>query len=104
MDHLRVHMVRYPGALIICNIIVVGIATGVPDIPERSVAYDISSGALLNDCYSGLGGFGGSCVVNLALGSVTNNAPCSYSAALTIQVLGRYAKKALIGSGVFSSQ
>lgn len=80
-------------ALIFCNIIGVGIATGVPNIPEWSDAYDISSGALLHACYSGLGGFGGFCVVILALGSITNNAPCSYSAALTIQVLGRYAKK-----------
>jgi purine-cytosine permease-like protein len=80
-------------ALIFCNIIGVGIATGVPNIPEWSDAYDISSGALLYACYSGLGGFGGFCVVILALGSITNNAPCSYSAALTIQVFGRYAKK-----------
>jgi purine-cytosine permease-like protein len=80
-------------ALIFTNIIGVGIATGIPNIPEWSDAYDISSGALLYACYSGLGGFGGFCVVILALGSITNNAPCSYSAALTIQVLGRYAKK-----------
>lgn len=80
-------------ALIFCNIIGVGIATGVPNIPEWSDAYSISSGALLYACYDGLGGFGGFCVVILALGSITQNAPCSYSAALTIQALGRYAKK-----------
>jgi purine-cytosine permease-like protein len=80
-------------ALIFTNIIGVGIATGIPNIPEWSDAYNISSGALLYACYSGLGGFGGLCVVILALGSITNNAPCSYSAALTIQVLGRYGKK-----------
>jgi purine-cytosine permease-like protein len=80
-------------ALIFCNIIGVGIATGVPNIPEWSDAYNISSGALIYACYSGLGGFGGFCVIILALGSITNNAPCSYSVALTIQVFGRYAKK-----------
>lgn len=80
-------------ALIFCNIIGIGIATGVPNIPEWSDAYGVSSGALLYACYSGLGGFGGFCVVILSLGSITQNAPCAYSAALTIQVLGRYAKK-----------
>ena len=79
-------------ALIICNIIGIGIATAVPKIPAWNEAYAISSGALLLVTYEGLGGFGGFCVVILALGSVTNNAPCSYAAALTLQMLGRYAK------------
>lgn len=80
-------------ALIFTNIIGVGIATGVPNVPEWSAAYDVSSGALLLECYNGLGGFGGFCVVILSLGAITQNAPCTYSAALTIQVLGRYAEK-----------
>ncbi|CAG8979006.1 hypothetical protein HYALB_00009908 [Hymenoscyphus albidus] len=71
----------------------VGIATGVPNVPEWSEAYEISSGALLYACFSGLGGFGGFCVVIISLGSITNNAPCSYSAALTIQTLGEYPKR-----------
>ena len=79
-------------SLIFCNIVGIGIATAVSGIPAWSNAYDISSGALLLECYDGLGGFGKFLVVILALGSVTNNAPCSYAAALTIQVLGRYAK------------
>jgi len=79
-------------ALIFCNIVGVGIATGVANIPAWNDAYGISSGALLLACYEGLGGFGSFCVVILALVSVTNNAPCTYAAALTIQVLGRYAK------------
>ncbi|KAG8533861.1 uncharacterized protein KY384_001602 [Bacidia gigantensis] len=74
------------------NVIGIGIATGVAVTPGWSDAYGISSGALLLKCYEGLGGFGSFCVVILALGSVTNNAPCSYAAALTIQTLGRYAK------------
>ena len=79
-------------ATIFCNIIGVAIATGVATTPGWDDAYSISSGALLLACYDGLGGFGGFCVVILALGSITNNAPCTYAAALTAQVLGRYAK------------
>ena len=78
--------------LISTNIVGVGIATGVALNPAWSEAYQVSSGALLTACYDGLGGFGGFCVVILALGSITNNAPCTYSAALSMQVLGRYAK------------
>ena len=74
------------------NIIGVAIATGVATTPGWSDAYDISSGALLLACYDGLGGFGGFCVVILALGSITNNAPSTYSSALSVQVLGRYGK------------
>ena len=78
--------------LIICNIIGVGIATGVTNNTVWNEAYGISSGALLLACYDGLGGFRSFCLVILALSAVTNNAPCSYSAALTFQCLGRYAK------------
>ncbi len=77
---------------IFCNTIGVAIATGVPATPGWNEAYSVSSGALLLACYDGLGGFGGFCVVILALGSITNNAPCTYAAALAAQVLGRYAK------------
>lgn len=69
-----------------------GIATGVANTPAWSDAYNVSSGALLLACYDGLGGFGSFCVVILALGSITNSAPCAYATALTFQVLGRYAK------------
>lgn len=79
-------------ALICCNLVGVGIATGVAGTPKWSEASEISSGALLLAAYDGLGGFGSFCLVLLALSSVTNNAPCTYSAALTFQVLGRYAK------------
>ena len=79
-------------AAIFCNIIGVGIATGVATKQSWADAYGISSGALLLQAYDGLGGFGRFCVVILALGSVTNNAPCTYAAALSIQTLGRYAK------------
>ncbi|KAL8695479.1 MAG: hypothetical protein Q9218_000057 [Villophora microphyllina] len=79
-------------ANIFCNIIGVGIATGVPNVPSWADAYGVSSGALLLETYRGLGGFGGLCVVIIALSSVTNNAPAAYTAANTFQALGRYAK------------
>lgn len=79
-------------SLITTNIIGVGIATGVATTPGWSDAYAISSGALLLECYRGLGGFGSFCVVILALGSIANNAPSTYVAANTCQVLGRHAK------------
>lgn len=69
-----------------------GIATGVANVPDWANAYQVSSGALLLETYSGLGGFGALCAVIIALGSITNNAPCTYAAALTFQVLGWYAK------------
>ncbi|KAL9035192.1 MAG: hypothetical protein Q9180_004992, partial [Flavoplaca navasiana] len=77
---------------IICTIVGIAIATGVDSNPRWASAYEISSGALLLECYHGLGGFGSFCLVILALTSVTGNAPFSYSSALAIQVLGRYAK------------
>lgn len=79
-------------ALVFGNIIGTGIATGMASTPGWADAYAVSSGALLLACYDGLGGFGSFCVVILALGSITNNAPCTYASALTFQVLGRYAK------------
>lgn len=79
-------------AMILTNILGVGIATGVATTPAWSEAYDISTGALLLACYNGLGGFGGFLVVILALGTISNNAPATYAAALSCQVLGRYAK------------
>ncbi|KAL8634143.1 hypothetical protein Q9189_000062 [Teloschistes chrysophthalmus] len=78
--------------LIFCNILGIGIATGVPNVPSWTDAYEVSSGALLLETYRGLGGFGGLCAVIIALGSVTNNAPFAYTAAITFQALGRYAK------------
>ncbi|KAI1843480.1 hypothetical protein JX265_001828 [Neoarthrinium moseri] len=77
---------------LIAGIIGVGIGTGVPTKPSWAEAYSVSSGALLLECYRGLGGLGGVCVVILALGSIANNAPATYAGANTCQVLGRYAK------------
>ncbi|KAI9659986.1 MAG: hypothetical protein M1821_001338 [Bathelium mastoideum] len=75
------------------NLIGVGIATGVSTNSAWTEAYAVSSGALLNACFEGLGGFGGFCIVILALGAIQNNAPATYVAALSIQSLGRYTRK-----------
>lgn len=79
-------------ALIFVNLVGLGIATGVATTPTWGDAYNTSSGALLLACYDGLGALGGFCVVILALGSIQNNAPATYAAALSCQVLGRYGK------------
>ena len=79
-------------AQLLVNILGVGIASGVATTPAWKDAYQTSTGALLLASYDGLGGFGGFLVVILALGVIQNNAPASYAAALSIQVLGRYAK------------
>ena len=79
-------------SLIFVNLIGVAIATGVATTPGWATAYATSSGALLLACYDGLGAFGGFCTVLLALGSIANNAPATYAAGLSCQVLGRYPK------------
>ena len=78
--------------LIFADLIGVAIATGIATTPAWNDAYAISAGALLLACFDGLGGLGGFCVVVLALGGIANMAPATYSAALSIQSLGRYFK------------
>ena len=79
-------------SLIFVNLIGVAIATGVATTPGWADAYATSSGALILACYDGLGAFGGFCTVLIALGGIANNAPATYSAGLSCQVLGRYFK------------
>lgn len=68
----------------------VGMASGIANDPSWSSAYDVSSGALILAGYDGLGGFGKFMGVLIALGVIANNIPGTYSAALNVQVLGRY--------------
>lgn len=60
--------------------------------PSWSTAYYISSGALILESYSAVGGFGKFCGVVVALCVISNNVPGTYAAALDYQVLGRYGK------------
>lgn len=70
----------------------IGLASGIATNPAWSSAYDISSGALIVAGYNGLQGFGKFCSVIVALGVIANAIPGTYSAALGLQVLGRYLK------------
>lgn len=70
----------------------IGLASGVATKTEWADAYAASTGALLVEAYEGLGGFGKLCGVVVALGIIANSIPGTYSAALGVQVLGRYGK------------
>jgi purine-cytosine permease-like protein len=69
----------------------VGLATGIAKNQDWADAYEVSAGALVLQGFSGLGGFGKFCGVIVALGAIANNVPGTYSAALNVQMLGRYA-------------
>ncbi|CAF9922496.1 MAG: hypothetical protein ALECFALPRED_002102 [Alectoria fallacina] len=73
-------------------IIGIGLASGTAVTPSWSTAYDISSGALILEGYSAVGGFGKFCGVVLALGVIANNVPGTYAGALDCQVMGSYGK------------
>lgn len=79
-------------SFIFVNIIGVGLGAGVATNTAWNDAYGISSGALILEGYSPVGGFGKFCGVIVALGVISNNIPGTYAAALGAQVLGRYGK------------
>lgn len=73
-------------------LVAIGLATGVAYNPAWAAANDISSGALIVAGYEPLRGFGRFCAVIVSLGVIANSIPSTYSAALGVQVLGRYPK------------
>lgn len=73
-------------------LIAIGLATGVANSPAWAAANNIDSGALIVAGYEPLKGFGRFCSVVVSLGVIANSIPSTYSAALGVQVLGRYAK------------
>lgn len=79
-------------SITLVDIIGIGLASGIAVTPSWSTAYDISSGALILEGYSAVGGFGKFCGVVVALGVIANNVPSTYAAALGCQVMGRYGK------------
>lgn len=108
-------------AFILVNIIGVGLAAGTLSNSKWDDAYKISPGALILQGFDGLGGFGKFCAVVIALGTfagqllcfdfhcgqslsprgqethaaagtISNNVPGTYAAALDAQVLGRVFK------------
>lgn len=74
------------------NIIGVGLGCGALANEEWAAASEVSSGALILEAFSELGGFGRFCGVVVALGVISNNIPGTYAAALNCQVLGRFGK------------
>ncbi|KAG5913077.1 hypothetical protein E4U42_001507 [Claviceps africana] len=73
-------------------LIAIGLGTGVANSPAWAAANNISSGALVVAGYEPLGSFGRFCSVVVSLGVIANIIPSTYSAALGVQVMGRYAK------------
>lgn len=73
-------------------LIAIGLGTGVANSPAWAAANDVSSGALIVAGYEPLKGFGRFCSVVVSLGVIANSIPSTYSAALGVQVLGRYFK------------
>ncbi|KAK4233715.1 permease for cytosine/purines, uracil, thiamine, allantoin-domain-containing protein [Achaetomium macrosporum] len=70
----------------------ISLASGVASNPAWADAFAISAGSLLVAAFDGLAGFGKLCAVVVALGIIANSIPGVYSAALGVQVLGRYGK------------
>ena len=79
-------------SFVFVNIIGIGLGSGTFTDPSWNKAYGISSGALILESYSPLGGFGKFCGVVVAFGVISNNVPGTYAAALGCQVLGRFGK------------
>lgn len=70
----------------------IGLGSGVAFNPAWAEAFAISTGSLLLAAFDGLAGFGKLCGVVVALGLISNSIPGVYSAALGVQVMGRYGK------------
>ncbi|KAE8379402.1 hypothetical protein BDV26DRAFT_166297 [Aspergillus bertholletiae] len=77
-------------AMILTTLLGIGLATGVESNPAWIEASLASPGSLLAASFSNLHGFGRFCAVILLLGAISNNIPCTYSAGLNLQMLGRY--------------
>lgn len=75
------------------NLLGIGLATGVANNPAWADRYNTSAGALILAGYGPLAGFGKFCGVIVSLGVISNNIPGTYSAAISMQVLGRYAAR-----------
>lgn len=77
-------------AMTLTTLLGIGLATGIDSNPAWVDASLASPGSLLAASFSNLHGFGRFCAVILLLGTVSNNIPCTYSAGLNLQMLGRY--------------
>lgn len=77
-------------AMVMTTILGIGLATGLSADATWLDASLTSQGSLLVASFLPLHGFGRFCSVVLVLGMVSNNIPCTYSAGLNLQMLGRY--------------
>ncbi|KAE8349153.1 hypothetical protein BDV28DRAFT_152155 [Aspergillus coremiiformis] len=77
-------------AMTLTTLLGIGLATGIDSNPAWVNASLASPGSLLAASFSNLHGFGRFCAIILLLGAVSNNIPCTYSAGLNLQMLGRY--------------
>ncbi|GAB1198827.1 hypothetical protein APSETT444_008157 [Aspergillus pseudonomiae] len=77
-------------AMALTTLLGIGLATGIDTNQAWIEASLASPGSLLAASFSNLHGFGRLCAVILLLGTVSNNIPCTYSAGLNLQMLGRY--------------
>ncbi|KAK3670237.1 Vitamin B6 transporter [Recurvomyces mirabilis] len=72
------------------DLVGIGLGCGVAALPAWSDAYTTSSGALISEGFSPLGGFGKFCSVVIAFGVIANAVPGVYSAAIGCQIMGRW--------------
>ncbi|PLB45465.1 putative purine-cytosine permease [Aspergillus steynii IBT 23096] len=77
-------------AMVMTTLLGIGLATGLSTNATWLDASLTSQGSLLVASFTPLHGFGRFCSVVLVLGMVSNNIPCTYSAGLNLQMLGRY--------------
>jgi purine-cytosine permease-like protein len=77
-------------AMALTTLLGIGLATGIDTNAAWIDASLSSPGSLLAASFSNLHSFGRFCAVVLLIGTVSNNIPCTYSAGLNLQMLGRY--------------
>ena len=80
-------------AIVIVDLIGIGLASGVASHPAWTAAIGVSTGALIIEALSPVGGFGKFCAVVLALGVISNAVMGTYSASIDAQVMGRWGQK-----------
>jgi purine-cytosine permease-like protein len=82
-------------AFMFVNMMGIGLASGVMASTNQAWvdANAVSQGALITAGFGPLGSFGKFCAVIMALGTIANSSPGTYSAALGFQMLGSYPKR-----------
>lgn len=76
-----------------CLILGIGLASAIPSTPAYAAASETSLGALIVSAYDPAGGFGRFCGVVVALGTIANLIPPTYSSGVDFQLLSRHATR-----------